>query len=173
MDLVKDSKPSKTVASPSKPKPTRKESAAEIVDMERRGMKLPEIKAITGKSVSSISQILKRAGVKHTALTQFREDRSAILETVQMETLDALLNRGKIDQMSGKDLMLACAIAIDKQRLLDGHSASGGNISLLVIANRVHQEYQSGKLKGGEVVVTEAEVVSPPPETVAEDGDYV
>ena len=163
MDLVKDSKPLKL---------TRKQTAAEIVDMERRGMKLEEISAITGKSVSSVSQILKRAGVKHTALARFSADKASVWEDTERRLLLALEDE-KIGKMSGKDLIIAAAVALDKGRLITGHSASGGNISLLVIANRVHQEYQSGKLlKGGDEHVIEAEVVSPP-EPVAEDGDYV
>lgn len=163
MDLMKDSKPSK---------PTRKDESAEIADMRRRGLKLEEIAAIKGVKKAAISRRLGRAGIEHSAIAQFREDKSLILEQKQQLLLNAL-DKKKVEAMSGKDLMIAAAVAIDKQRLIDGHSASGGNISLLVIANRVHQEYQLGKLKGGNEHVIEVEVVPPEPETVVDEGDYV
>jgi predicted transcriptional regulator len=172
LDLVKDSKPLK-------PKPTRKQETAEVVDMRRRGLKEEEIAALKGVTPAAVSRRLKRAGVEHTAIARFREDKSQILESKQMLFLDAI-DKKKVESMSGKDLMIAAAVAIDKQRLLDGHSASGGNISLLVIANRVHQEYQLGKLKGGDERVIEAEVVPMEVETVVEspaaeasEDDYV
>jgi hypothetical protein len=152
LDLVKDSKPLK---------PTRKQETAEIADMRRRGLKLDEIAAIKGVKKAAISRRLGRAGVEHAQLAQFREDKSAILEEKQKLLLDAL-TEAKVSTMSGKDLTISAAVLIDKQRLLDGHSASGGNISLLVIANKVHAQYQLSR--GGSVVVTEAEVVFPPVE---------
>jgi transcriptional regulator with XRE-family HTH domain len=155
LDLVKDSKPLK---------PTRKQESAEIADMRRRGLKLEEIATIKGVKKAAISRRLGRAGVEHSAIAQFREDKSLILEEKQKLLLEAL-DEKKVAAMSGKDLTISAAVLIDKQRLLDGHSASGGNISLLVIANRVHQEYQLGKLKGGDEHVIEAEVVSPTTET--------
>jgi predicted transcriptional regulator len=170
LDLVKD-KHSKKVASPSKP--TRKQETAEVVAMRRRGLKESEIAALKGVTVGAVSKRLKHAGVKVARIEKFREDKSLILEQKQQLLLNAL-DKKKVEAMSGKDLMIAAAVAIDKQRLIDGHSASGGNISLLVIANRVHQEYQLGKLKGGDEHVIEAEVVSvDPPTVVDEDADYV
>ena len=164
MDLVNDSKPLK---------PTRKQESAEIADMRRRGLKLEEIAALKGVKMAAISRRLGRAGVEHSLIAKFREDKSVILEQKQKLMLDALTEE-KVASMSGKDLTISAAVLIDKQRLLDGHSASGGNISLLVIANRVHQEYQLGKLKGGTEHVIEAEVVSvEPPAVVEEDADYV
>jgi hypothetical protein len=141
-----------------------KKSHEEILAMRQKGMTMPEIAAVCGCSKQNIAGILKHQGSRMSKVDRFRADKSLILEQKQQLLLNAL-DKKKVEAMSGKDLMIAAAVAIDKQRLIDGHSASGGNISLLVIANRVHQEYQSGKLKGGNGHVIEAEVVSPTTET--------
>jgi predicted transcriptional regulator len=164
-DLAKDSKPLKA-------KPTRKQETAEVVAMRRRGLKEEEIATLKGVTQGAVSKRLKRAGVQVARIEKFREDKSLILEQKQQLLLNAL-DKKKVDSMIGKDLMIAAAVAIDKQRLIDGHSASGGNVSLLVIANAVHARYQAGTLKGGEEHVIAAEVVSPEPETVVDEEDYV
>lgn len=127
-------------------------------------MKMEEIATIKGVGVPSISKRLKRAGVQSAQLAAFREDKSLIIEGIQQKMLNALNDDKKIASMSGKDLTISAAVLIDKQRLLDGHTASGGNISLLVIANKVHAQYQSAK-GGDEQHVIEAEVVPTEQET--------
>jgi len=162
LDLVKDSKPLKV-------KPTRKEESAEIADMRKRGLKLEEIAVLKGVKKAAISRRLGRAGVEHSRIARIREDMPNELVLVQNKLLSAM-NDEKISKMPGKDVMIAFGIAVDKERLITGQSASGGNISLLVIANKVHAQYQSTKGGDGQHVI-EAEVVSAEPETVAEELD--
>ena len=144
-------------------------SLDQIVAMRQKGMTMEAIGAVCGCSKQNIQYLLDRAEIKKETVAKFRTDKSAILEEKQKMLLEALDDE-KVSKMSGKDLVISAAVLIDKQRLIDGHSASGGNISLLVIANKVHAEYQSMK-GGGSVVIAEAEVVSPPSSTMLEEAD--
>ena len=158
-----------TDSKPLKVKPTRKQESAEIADMRRRGLKVEEIAVLKGVKKAAISRRLGRAGVEHSRIARIREDMPNELVLVQNKLLSAM-NDEKISKMPGKDVMIAFGIAVDKERLITGQSASGGNISLLVIANKVHAQYQSAKGGDGQHVI-EAEVVSAEPETVAEELD--
>lgn len=95
----------------------------ELVELHEKGLSKVQIAKLKGCSVSAVKYHLRSLTTKFAGLEKFKSVESDLLR-IKVKDMVSSLTTGKIESMSGRDLVWCIAVLTDKIRLLEDKTTS-------------------------------------------------